>query len=236
MAGLSRRFRDVGIVEPKWALQVRGRSMLEWALDSLQSLLPRDSEIRVVALRAHQKYLNVGLGEYQGRVQVIVVDDVPHGQAMSVLSALSGEDADRCLLVWNCDSHLTDVPPCENLLTASTIVCSRLPGDHWSFAEVAADGRVVRTAEKNRISDFASVGLYTFQTTSLFSCAVQAHIGAGTETGEIYVAPLYNWLLRWGEAVQLCEIPSSNFVALGTPQEWAKAGERLRPRRTGRQP
>ena len=92
----------------------------------------------------------------------------------------------------------------------------RAPGDHWSFAEVQ-EGRVVRVAEKERIAEWCSTGLYGVGSASRFvELAWEAH--DETPPGrEPYVAPLYEALLRQGGLV----MPSyaSEVVPLGTPEE-----------------
>ena len=202
--------------------------MIEWALDSLMRILPPQSDIRLLALRKHEQALGSCLGSYASRVSVGFVSSVPHGQALSVDAALTKDDEDRHLVIWNCDSHLRAPLPCADFFERSTLVCADLPGDHWSFAKVDSHGRVIATAEKERISSLASVGLYTFESAGLFRRSLGAQISEYPEGSEVYVAPLYNWLIRWGHFVGVCEIPARDYVPMGTPLEWERAAHGLR--------
>ncbi|HVN52330.1 MAG TPA: hypothetical protein VMT43_12910, partial [Acidimicrobiales bacterium] len=91
-------------------------------------------------------------------------------------------------------------------------------GDHWSFAETDDDGRVVRTAEKQRISSWASTGLYHFGRIATFLDAADAAVAAAeTSRGEYYVAPLYNRLIAAGARIVLDV--AREVWPLGTPAE-----------------
>jgi hypothetical protein len=133
------------------------------------------------------------------------------------------------LVVWNIDTVVR--PPAPVPQTGNWLQVSRKRGVAWSFAQLAhgftsdvRDVPVVRTAEKMRISPWASTGLYGFASGVEFSALVDAH---AADTGELYVAPLFNEVLAAGSVVTACEVPARSVTVMGTPEQF-KAGCRAR--------
>jgi hypothetical protein len=74
----------------------------------------------------------------------------------------------------------------------------RGPGEGWSFVEPApgSDRKVVRTTEKDRISDLCCTGLYVFRTVSAFRTRWRRSAGRpSSPLSETYIAPIYNQLI-----------------------------------------
>ena len=88
----------------------------------------------------------------------------------------------------------------------------------YSYAEVGADGFVVRTAEKEVISTHALCGAYFFSTGKRFKeVAHQLLDEPDFKKPEYYVSLLYNYLLADGEKVRLA--PMEEYYSYGTPEE-----------------
>jgi dTDP-glucose pyrophosphorylase len=74
-----------------------------------------------------------------------------------------------------------------------------MSGDNWSFARTDKTGRVVEVAEKLRISDYASTGLYYFSSGREFVSVAAEVISNGEKTkGEYYVIPVYQKYIQRG--------------------------------------
>ncbi len=70
-----------------------------------------------------------------------------------------------------------------------------------SFAKTGEQGRVIAVAEKQRISDLASTGVYYFSDAKVFQKEAEQLIAdKETTKGEYYVMPLYNRYLLKGKA------------------------------------
>ena len=92
----------------------------------------------------------------------------------------------------------------------------------WSYVECTADGRVVRVAEKEVISNMATVGIYNFARGADFVAAAREMISANERVnGEFYVAPVYNRLARKGAVVGTFSIGSEaqGMYGLGIPAD-----------------
>lgn len=226
MAGAGQRFRDAGYEVPKPLIDVRGRPMYSWAVDSLPLGLAR--RVIFVCLREHLegRRLEDDIEQRYGHLDPVVVplDEVTAGQAATVLAAKEHIDSDEPLLIFNADTFCRSslAKTLEQLPAEVDGVLGvfRAPGERWSFARVDAEGRVLETAEKQRISDWASTGLYHFRRGSDFVRHAEAMIGEDDRSGgEFYVIPVYNRMIAEGAHLVLDE--AEEVWVLGTPEELA---------------
>jgi dTDP-glucose pyrophosphorylase len=226
MAGRGSRFADVGYAAPKPLIDVRGRPMYAWAMDSLPLALAK----RVIFICLAEHLRDRALADDISRryaaydPQIIALDHVTQGQACTVLVARDWIANDDPLVIYNADTYcrtnlegrLRALPPEVDGLVS----VFRAPGDKWSFARTGGTDRVIETAEKRRISDWATTGLYHFTRGRDFVRHAEAMVAAGErERGEFYVAPVYNRLIAAGGDVRI-DVATEVWV-LGTPEDLA---------------
>lgn len=96
-----------------------------------------------------------------------------------------------------------------------------MPGNQWSFVEVDDNFNALKVAEKNRISDYCSIGTYYFSSIKLFiESYKKTYIGSKGVSKEKYIAPIYNSIIYNKNRVKIIVIPNEKIVVLGTPQEY----------------
>lgn len=231
MAGRGSRFADRGVKTPKPLIPVLGRPMVAWALQSLVGI--PYTQIIFVALAEHETSHGVTtlLRNLVGRqVDVILLDAVTEGQLCTVMAARESIDTDEDLLIASSDTYVV-----SNLAqdiaerqpdSRGIISVTDMPGDHWSFARTGETGRVVEVAEKVRISDHASTGLYYFSNGKEFVAIAEEMIRNGEKTrGEYYVISVYQKYIQRGWRVDVSR--ASEMWDMGTPE----ALERFESRR-----
>lgn len=227
MAGRGSRFAEVGVTTPKPLIPVRGKPMYAWATDGLPLALAR--RLIFICLAEHLAELDLDRDIRTRYAQydpiVIGLDRVTEGQACTVLLARDHIDNDEPLLIFNADTY------CPTTLATAlkgdardadgVLDVFRAPGDKWSFARFDAAGRVVETAEKRRISEWASTGLYYFRRGQDFVRHAEAMIVANERSNnEFYVAPVYNRLINAGGDVRANKI--EKVWVLGTPEDLSR--------------
>ena len=98
------------------------------------------------------------------------------------------------------------------------IVTFKATHPKWSFAEIDSLGRVTRVAEKDPISDNATVGFYYWKKGSDFVKYARQMIEANFRTnGEFYVCPVFNLAIRDGKKIKAYHI--DEMWGLGTPED-----------------
>ncbi|MFT4034546.1 MAG: glycosyltransferase family 2 protein [Patulibacter sp.] len=225
MAGRGQRFRDAGHDRPKYEIEVHGRTLFRWSLESLAAWFDGPCDLVLVAREedhagdfARRQTRAAGWPE----PTLVELSHTTDGQATTAMLAQEAiRDHAAPLTIYNIDTHVT--PRAMTPAAASGagwIPCFRAGGDHWSFAAVGDDGRVTEVREKVRISPFATLGLYWFDSFERYADLYARHFEAGgEEAGERYIAPMYNRLIADGAAVTISDIPVDAVVPLGTPTE-----------------
>jgi dTDP-glucose pyrophosphorylase len=226
MAGRGQRFREAGFDVPKFAIEVRGRSLFRWAMASLRSWADAGAHFVFIAREeddAEGLIARECAAEGIDAFDVVPVRETTDGQATTALLA-SERVRDRAapFAVYNIDTH---VRPHAMRAGAARgdgwIPCFPGEGDGWSFAALGDDGRVTELREKVRISAHATVGLYWFGSFELYAGLYERHFlaGSGAEAGERYIAPMYNSLIDGGGSVFIERLAPEDVVPLGTPAE-----------------
>jgi dTDP-glucose pyrophosphorylase len=92
----------------------------------------------------------------------------------------------------------------------------------WSYIKITPEGMVTELAEKQVISNLATVGVYNFKKGKDFVLAAQQMIQCNDRVnGEFYVAPVYNYLIKDSFRIRNVTIGhlGSAMYGLGTPED-----------------
>ncbi len=227
MAGRGSRFADRGYETPKPLIGIAGQPMLFWALENLLAM--DFSDLVFVVLQEHEAMFQVRslIGVHlkgalpENRIHVVCIPDVTEGQLCTVLAAKHLIDSEEPLLIAASDTYIIsglqadiDARPAD---CAGIISVIDLPGEQWSFARTDAGGRVVQVAEKERISDHASSGLYYFSRGSdLVSFGEEMVRDQERTRGEFFVIPVYQKMIDAGRKVLLSH--AEEMWDMGTPE------------------
>jgi dTDP-glucose pyrophosphorylase len=227
MAGRGSRFYDAGYTVPKYEIMARGKSLFDWSMLSLQNFLTPDTRVIFVCLAENkssayvrQQSAVLGLRD----VHIVEVDELTDGQATSAYVSRALWRPDQPLLVYNIDTYVDpDALQPGDIRAGSDgwVPCFQVPGDHWSFVKLGADHWAVDLAEKQRISDFASIGLYWFARAADYVQAYEQFFAdeKNLVRGERYIAPLYRHLIAGNSKISISDLAVEHVHVLGTPAE-----------------
>ena len=131
-------------------------------------------------------------------------------------------DSAEPLLIYNADTYIVSsishVLRTPDQAPDGVISAFEAEAPHFSYARVDESGYVQETAEKRRISSWATTGMYYFRSGAAFVRAADAMIAAEERVhGEFFVAPVYNRIIADGARVVL-DI-ATEVWSLGTPDE-----------------
>jgi dTDP-glucose pyrophosphorylase len=225
MAGKGRRFVMAGYREPKPLIDVQGRPMLIWALQGISQI--SSSSLTFIVHRDHvrEHRIDSRLREiFPPSVRILIEEgDSPPGQAGSVLKAKEIIDTNEPLIIHNCD---TCAPLAWQALRSAIRKCAEVDGfipvfpssdPGLSYVEIDAEGNALRVAEKEVISEHATIGMYHFARGRDFVRAAEQMIARGSSVrGEYYVLPAYQYLIDRGLLFRL--VDAGPVSVLGTPE------------------
>jgi len=224
MVGKSSRFFSAGYTEPKYQLNINGESVFSLAVKSFSKYFESEAFLFIV----RPDYDALGFVELElerlkvKNYRIHILNEETMGQAETVHLGMKGIDEDESIYIFNIDTFRygfskPDVArDCDGYLEVF-----KGKGDHWSFIQVDDNERVLKTTEKERISDLCSDGLYYFKRKSDFDRAyLSAKASNDTVKGEYYIAPLYNQLIKEGLLIGYDLIDSKEIGFCGTPSEY----------------
>lgn len=227
MAGRGSRFYDAGYTVPKYEIHAHGRSLFDWSMLSLRNFLVRDSRLVFVCLAE-----NRSVDYVRGRCEMLGLDDVhfveleqlTDGQATSAYVSREVWRPEEPLLIYNIDTYVNPraLNPADiRVGSDGWVPCVQVPGDHWSFVKLGEDGWATDLAEKKRISDYASIGLYWFVQAGRYVQAYERFFAdqSNLVRGERYIAPLYRQILVEGGKISIADLALEDVHVLGTPRE-----------------
>lgn len=226
MAGLGTRFKQAGYTGPKPLIDVMGKPMIVWAMESFDYLHYLDGyQFIFVILRSDDEQFQLAsmlqdLFGKQHPVHVVILDEPTQGQASTCLAAEKFINSYQRLIIYNCDTISTSLLWDEVLTEDPDGILPYFEADsgRYSYMRVDEHGYVTETAEKVPISKYASNGLYYFKRGQDFVRAAKTLMKKQEkQAGEFYVAPVYNELISLGKTIRA--VPIKRYDVLGTPEE-----------------
>jgi NDP-sugar pyrophosphorylase family protein len=227
MAGRGSRFSIAGFTEPKPLIPIHGIPMIRWVIANLSLETSHRFIFVVHANHVKELALKERLSSWSPSCEIVEVPDFTDGAARSVLAAKHLIDSDWPLIVANSDqwvdADIEDFASELFLQNRDGLVMTMKSSDpKWSFVEVDENGTILRIAEKEVISEEATVGIYAFRKGSQFVDGAERMIAAGeTIRGEFYVAPVYNYLIEQGQEIGIysVDVEGQGMYGLGTPDD-----------------
>lgn len=227
MVGKSSRFFKEGYSEPKYKLLVNGTSVFEHSVRSFERYFLSDKFLFLVrsdydaAEFVEQSAKKMGILYFS----IIVFSEETQGQADTVYQGLAQAKSffsrEEPIYIFNIDTFRPNFEKSSKSIDAGYLEVFKGEGTHWSFALPGEDGSVIKTTEKDRISDLCSNGLYYFKSSTLFNNAFEHSVREDLKAkGEFYIAPLYNFLIENGLTISYELIPASEIIFCGTPEEY----------------
>jgi len=221
MAGAGSRFQQAGYTFPKPLIDVNGKPMIQVVVDNLNI---EATFIYVVQKEHRQKYnLDALLELITPNCVIVEVDGVTEGAACTTLLAKEYIDNDHPLLMANSDQFLEwdsnefMYKMIEQKVDAG-IVTFKSTHPKWSFAKVDEYGYVTEVAEKNPISDIATVGVYYWNKGKEYVQYAEQMVEKNIRVNnEFYVCPVFNEAVLEKKKIKTFNI--EKMWGLGTPED-----------------
>jgi len=221
MAGAGTRFQQAGYTFPKPLIDINGKPMIQLVVENLNV----DANFIFVVQKEHRiKYnMDAMLNLISPNCKIVEVNDVTEGAACTTLLAKEFINNDFPLVMANSDQFVE----WNNNEFMYKMIEQKVDGGiltfksthpKWSFVKIDDCGFVTEVAEKNPISDLATVGIYYWLKGSDYVKYAEKMISKNIRTNnEFYVCPVFNQAINDGKKIKTFNI--EKMWGLGTPED-----------------
>lgn len=221
MAGAGSRFEQAGYTFPKPLIEVRNKPMIQVVVENLNL----DANYIYVVQKAHREKYNLDtlLNLITPGCRIVEIDGLTEGAACTALLAAQHIDNDNPLFFANSDQFVEwdsneFMYKMQETDADGGIVTFTATHPKWSFAKIDENGLVTEVAEKNPISDIATVGYYYWKHGSDFVKYARQMIKSNIRVNnEFYVCPVYNEAIAAGKHIRVFNV--AGMWGLGTPED-----------------
>ena len=196
MAGAGSRFEKAGYTFPKPLIEVDGKPRIQAVVENLNI----DANFIYVVQKSYREMYNLDtlLNLITPNCKIVEVDGITEGAACTALLASKYICNDNPLFFANSD-QIVDWDSNEFMYKMNEtdadggIVTFTATHPKWSFVRINDKGLVTEVAEKNPISDMATVGFYYWKKGRDFVENAEQMIERDVRVnGEFYIAPVFN--------------------------------------------
>ena len=221
MAGAGSRFEKAGYTFPKPLIDVQGKPMIQVVADNINI----DARHIFIVQKSHYEKYNLEntLKAIVKNCEIIQVDGVTEGAACTTLLAKELINNDEHLLMANSDQFIEwDSNKFMYSMIGDTIDGGILTFESthpkWSYARLDDAGFVSEVAEKNPISNLATVGIYYWNKGSDYVKYAEQMIEKDIRVNnEFYVCPVFNEAIADNKKIKIFNI--EKMWGLGTPED-----------------
>jgi HAD superfamily hydrolase (TIGR01509 family) len=221
MAGAGSRFEQAGYTFPKPLIEVNGKPMIQVVIENLNL----DANYIYVVQKSHREKYNLDtlLNLLTPGCKIVETDGLTEGAACTALLAKDYINNDNPLFFANSDQFVEwdsneFMYKMQETDADGGIVSFTATHPKWSFAKVDENGLVTEVAEKNPISNIATVGYYFWKHGSDFVKYAEQMIEKDIRVNnEFYVCPVFNQAIE--DCKEIRTFNTTGMWGLGTPED-----------------
>ena len=221
MAGAGSRFETAGYTFPKPLIEVQGEPMIAKVVKNLNL---QGQYIFLVQKTHYEKYNLQGLLTLIApNCKIVQINGLTEGAACTVLKAKEYINNNEPLIIANSDQYIKwnsfeTISSFNHKDADGGILSFTSVHPKHSFAKVDSNGYVTEVAEKNPISNNATVGIYHWKRGADFVRYAEQMISKNIRTNnEFYICPVYNEAIRDGKKIKISSV--DEMWGMGTPEE-----------------
>lgn len=221
MAGAGSRFEQAGYTFPKPLIEVNGKPMIQLVVENLNM----DANYIYVVQKKHREQYNLDslLNLITPNCKIVETDGITEGAACTALLAKKYIDNDNPLFFANSDQFVEwdsneFMYKMQETDSDGGMVTFTSTHPKWSFAKINDSGLVIEVAEKNPISDIATVGYYYWKYGKDFVNYAEQMIEKNIRVNnEFYVCPVFNQAIDDNKHIRTFNV--NRMWGLGTPED-----------------
>ena len=221
MAGAGARFEKAGYTFPKPLIDVNGKPMIQVVIENLNI----DANFIYVVQKQHRDKYNLDtlLNLITPNCKIVEIDGLTEGSVCTTMMAKEFINNDSPLMLvnsdqfieWNSNEFMYKMNETE---CDAGILTFKSTHPKWSFVKVDEFDYVTEVAEKNPISDIATVGIYYWKKGLDYVKYAEQMISKNIRiNNEFYICPVFNEALLDSKKIKKIDI--DKMWGLGTPED-----------------
>lgn len=227
MGGGGTRFGNMGYELPKPLIEIYGKPFFYWATQSIAKNIELAS-LTFVVLQSHvDKFeINKKILQYYPNARIEIIPEVLPGAVMTCLAGIKSLPDDEPILFNDCD-HMFQCNSWNKFCREERfdeleggLLTFKSNDSRFSFVAYDEQGYVIRTIEKEVISNDAICGAYYFRSRKIFEDATEIYL-KNCSYSEYFVSGVYNEMAKMGNKIKTFD--TDFHVSFGTPEEYEKA-------------
>lgn len=224
MAGGGTRFANNGFEMPKPLIELQDKPFFYWAVQSVAKYVEVQDIIFVVLQEHVDKYqIDSKIHEYYPEAIIHVIPELLNGAVLTCCEGMKEVSDELPILFNDCDHaficnsfyEFCNKGNFDSLDGAMLTFQSDSP--KYSYVQFDELGNVIRTIEKQVVSNEAICGAYYFKNKDLFFNAVQTYLNHCTYK-EFFVSGVYNEMAAKQQIIKT--FPTDVHISFGTPDEY----------------
>jgi len=221
MAGAGSRFEKAGYTFPKPLIEVNGKPMIQVVVENLNL----DAHYIFIVQKSHRvKYnLDTLLNMIAPKCSIVEVEGITEGAACTVLLAKELINNEQPLVMANSDQYVEwnsgeFMYKMQEQNADAGVLTFESTHPKWSFVKLDDYNNVVEVAEKNPISNIATVGIYYWKQGKDFVTYAEEMINKNVRVNnEFYVCPVFNEAILDNKKIKTFNI--DKMWGIGTPED-----------------
>lgn len=224
MGGGGVRFFKDGFKIPKPLIEIQGKPFFFWAAQSIKKFI-QIKQLVFVVLQEHidQFQIDEKILQYYPEARIQVLDYILNGAVLTCLEGIKLVENDAPVVFNDCDHAFLSIgffdycnsSGAKNWDGALLTFASREA--KYSYAQVEPSGKVLKTVEKQVISDRAICGAYYFKNKTLFAESAEKYL-EDCRYEEYFMSGVYNTMIGNGHSVGCFN--TDLHLSFGTPEEY----------------
>lgn len=219
MAGNGSRFVEAGYRQPKPFISLLGKTMIEHVVDNVGC---PGAKFYLLCKLDHLSHLRQTKLLERNDLAFVPIEQTTEGAACTVLKGEAFIDNEEPLIIANSDQFVQyDGDAWQEFISKTDAGIMTFPATEtkWSYS-LEENGRVIRVAEKQVISDRATAGLYYFAKGSYFVEGAKRMMAKNIRVNnEFYVCPVFNELV---DQITVKNFDVERMLGLGTPEDFER--------------
>ena len=223
MAGEGKRYTLEGYTIPKPFIEINNKMMIELVLDSFKNINAIFTIVIQKKFLVEQK-LQLEKLKQRYKIKIVTVPKLTMGAAITALAAHKSINPKYDIIFADSDNFFNPKDISDFIIYVrkrdlkGALLTFKSFDPAFSYVKSDEQGYLIKTKEKEAISQHAICGLYYFKNLEDFkSSVIDLIVESDISKGEFYMSNIYNHLKKLTNKIGIYEI--KNFNCVGTPKQ-----------------